>query len=577
MIRCEGLGASEGIAIGPALRYQQVDLTLRERIPDEKTEMRIAAWERCRSEAKAQLEELTQKVDAQQAAIFEVHMDLLEDAEIDEMVRSAILEEGYSAEWAVHQAFSTFQEMIAQLDDEIIAGRAADLDDVCRRVLYLLKGVHQPQLDALDGPVILVADDLLPSDTAQLDRKNVLAIVTQTGGVMSHSAILARSFGIPAVLGIKDALDQLGQSDQLIVDGGKGIVIADPTPEMIEEYRSRRLRIENRRQQEERYREKPAFLADDTPIQIGLNIGSPKIPEEAGWYDFVGLLRTEFLYMESDHLPTEEEQFEAYSKVLTDAGTHPVTLRTLDIGGDKTLSYFELPQEENPFLGKRALRLCFDQPQIFRTQLRAALRASVKGKLQIMFPMVGSIDDIDRAKAFVRQVMLELKEEKIPYDETIPLGIMIEIPSIAAIADLAAAEVDFASIGTNDLCQYACAVDRMNPELADYYQTFSPAFLRMLHQIIGAFCRAGKEISICGEMAGDPQATALLAGMGLKKFSASAASLPRIKREMSMFTLEEAHALTQKALQARTQSEVVALVESARIERTKTDEKVQNE
>lgn len=308
---------------------------------------------------------------------------------------------------------------------------------------------------------------------------------------------------------------------------------------------------------------KPAHLKSGEQIEIGLNVGSPEYTDAFEAVDFVGLLRTEFLYMQSDHMPTEEEQYRAYAQVVTNAGGKPVTLRTLDIGGDKTLPYFELPKEDNPFLGKRALRLCFANPDIFNTQLRAALRASAKGPLWLMFPMVGSVDDIRAAKAAVERAKEELRAEGIAFDENLKVGIMIEIPAIAEIADLAAQEVDFASVGSNDLIQYTTAVDRMNADIADYYQSFSPAIVRMLGKIFSAFHEAGKPISVCGELAGNEQAALILAGLGLRKMSMSGSRISRIKRALSRYTLTQMEELAEQAKMLATEADIEQLLQDA--------------
>ncbi len=556
-----GIAASPGIAMGPPFCFRQLRFHVEKESAQSAPE-NVGRWESARRDAVEELRKLVVQVDDDQRMIFEAHIDIARDCEIDEMVRKQILEEGTSAEWAVQKAFGVFRDMLAEIEDPIFAERAADLDDVQRRILRFLGGAQQMRLDALPYPVVLVADDLLPSDTAMLDRKNVLGIVTQTGGMTSHSAILARSFGIPAVLGVPNAIAALENAAQIILDGTRGIVISGPSQDLLEQYRQAQCQAEAHAAAAKRYLRKPAALKDGRPMQVGLNIGGADYPKDCGQYDFVGLFRTEFLYMNSDHLPTEEEQFAAYRQVLQCAGDRTVTLRTLDIGGDKTLPYLKLPEEMNPFLGKRALRLCLEQEDLFQTQLCAALRASAYGNLRLMFPMVGSLEDIDRAKECVRRAMRTLERRGKACNGNIPLGIMIEIPAIAELAGQAAQEVDFASIGTNDLCQYLYAADRLNPDCTEYYQCFGPAFLRVLERIIQVFRAAGKEICVCGELAGDTRATALLAAMGLEKYSVNASQLPALKQEMASFTMDEAKELKQKVWKARTQAEILAQIEA---------------
>lgn len=371
------------------------------------------------------------------------------------------------------------------------------------------------------------------------------------------------AYGIPAVLGVPNATQILCDGDLCILDALDGAVHLQPDTALLEEYAKRQEAYLADASELQKYYRQPAALKSGERIDIGLNIGSSEYTDAFGAVDFIGLLRTEFLYMQSDHMPTEEEQYRAYAQVVQNAGGKPVTLRTLDIGGDKTLPYFDLPKEGNPFLGKRALRLCLSNPEIFNTQLRAALRASAKGPVWLMFPMVGSIDDIRSAKAAVERAKLELRAEGLPFDENLKIGIMIEIPSIAEIADLAAAEVDFTSVGSNDLTQYMNAVDRMNADISDYYQSFCPAMFRMLGRIFRAFHDVGKPVSVCGELAGNEMAALVLAGLGLKKMSMSASNISRVKRILSRYTMDELHALAQQAQTLPTQAEIKALLKSS--------------
>lgn len=496
--------------------------------------------------------------ESDKAKIFIAHKEVLNDEEILERIHEAIVSERKQPDFAVKSVFAEFIALLGASKDELIAARTADLCDVRNRLLRILGGTAERRLDALPGRVIVVAHDLLPSDTATIDRKNVAGIVTESGSSTSHTAIIARSYRIPAILGVPKAMEMIPNGALLSLDAETGVIVVSPDKKQITESMEKGKQFQCKQKATEKYLAKPAVTADGQQIEIGLNISSDQFRVPVENYDYVGLFRTEFLYMESHHLPTEEEQFQTYKRVLENAGDKIVTLRTLDIGGDKTLSYMELPKEENPFLGNRALRLCFENEAIFTTQLRAALRASAFGNLQIMFPMVGSIDDIHRAKAFVEAVKKQLRMENQAFDESIKLGIMIEIPSIAAIADLAAQVVDFASVGTNDLIQYLCAVDRMNSNLSAYYQSLSPAVLRVLGFIFEQFNARNKPVSVCGELGGDPIAAVIMIGLGLRKLSMSAANLARVKAAIANITMAQARVLGESCKNFATEEEVKA-------------------
>ena len=561
MERCfRGEAASGGIAIGKAYHYCPVEYTVEPAQAGNPAEER-RRLETARAKALEELKTIQNSFPEEQkdkAMIFAAHQELLEDEELLDMLQMGIQDEGYTAEYAVQSSFEEYIGLLSRVKDPTIAGRVADLKDVRNRLLRILHGDPEKSLSRLPRDVIIVAHHLLPTDTATMDRQHVLGILTEVGGKTSHSAILARSMHIPAVLGVTDVRKNIADGEEIILDAVEGLVLRDPTDEETAEYRKQEEAFQIRRRQTETYLAAEPRTKDGMPVQIGLNIGGADADETYRYVDFVGLFRTEFLYMENDHWPTEEEQFEAYARVLRLAKGKPVTLRTLDIGGDKQLPYYELPKEGNPFLGKRALRLCLAEEPLFRTQLRAAYRASAYGRLQIMFPMVGSLDDIARAKAVAESVRQELAAAGVPMGE-VPLGIMIEIPAIAMLAPLAAAEVDFASIGTNDLCQYLCAADRMNASVAAYSQSMGPAMLKTLKMIIDAFRAAGKPLSVCGEMGGDPAAAALLVGMGLRKLSMSASSVAAIKEMLATHTLPELEAKAAAALQCRTQAEVLSL------------------
>ncbi len=498
----------------------------------------------------------------EKAKIFTAHIEILNDEEVAEEVKDMIFSSRAMPDYAVDMVFTEFAILLEKAKDPLIAARAADLRDVRNRVLRILKGEKEQNLANLREKVVVVAHDLLPSDTATLDRAHVMGIVTEVGGATSHTAIIARSYKIPAVLGVPDATEIMKNGDMVILDALKGQVMLEPERATITEYEAKLQEYLKSEQQTAEYLDRIPLVASGERFSVGLNIGSTEPDEGFKYVDFIGLFRTEFLYMESEHMPTEDEQFAAYRKVLANAMGNPVTLRTLDIGGDKSLRYLVLPKEDNPFLGNRALRLCLDMPEMFKTQLRAALRASAFGPMQIMFPMVGTIDDVRAGNAAVNEVKAELRAQGIPFDEKINVGIMIEIPSIAMIADLAAKETDFASVGTNDLTQYLHAVDRMNPKLTEYYQSSSPAMFRILGQIFKEYNEAGKPVSVCGELAGEPLAAIVLFGLGLRKFSMNASNIAHVKRTLSLFTLAETEEIAENVMNMDTQADVEAYLKA---------------
>ncbi len=539
-----GNGVSKGVAIGEIFLYQPFIPQTTEAHYSGDPKQYLEQYEALCLQARAELQAIRERMmqtDAEKAAIFSAQMEILCDEVMDEEIRDGIQYDTWMPDWAVETVYSRYERRLQKAGDPLIRERAADLKDVKNRLLRIWCGVPQQSLAQLEKPVIIAAHDLLPSDTAVMERDHVLGIVTESGGTTSHSAIIARSYGIPAVLGIPNLLPRLTNGEKVILDAVDGVLITRPDGKQEKEMRTKQKEYEIQAARIQKYLHRDPLTADGERIEIGLNIGSarPEDLEGSSVTDFVGLFRTEFLYMDNDHLPTEEEQIIQYQKALLEYAPRPVVLRTLDIGGDKTLPYFPLPQEQNPFLGKRALRLCFDSPELFRTQLRAALRASVAGQLWIMLPMVSSIEEIKRAKALLEQAKQELRQKKLPFDEGVKLGIMIEIPAVAVIADLIAPEVDFASIGTNDLCQYLMAVDRMNPEVTSYYQSYHPALFRLIGYVVERFKQAGKPICICGELGGDPLAAPVLVGLGMRKLSMSLSSVAAVKRALAGFTVKQ--------------------------------------
>ena len=555
-----GIPICNGIAIGPAFLYKRESgRTVRDFILPESTENETDRWFAARDAAKEQLETLAESAgcDGYEKKIIKAHIEILNDEEINSLVMSEIKSLS-CAERAVRYTFDFFADIISKSGNPLVAERCSDLKDVYIRVNDILTGNEGLSLSNISQPSVIVASDLLPSDVAFADKTKILGIVLEEGGATSHTAIIARNNNIPAVFGVKNALSVLKNGELLIVDGTAGDVIPSPAADIAVHYKAKKGKYEKQSRAEREFLHKQICLKSGEHISIGLNIGGEGVSDPE-CCDFIGLFRTEFLFMNSDHLPTEEEQFESYKKVLCAMKGKPVILRTLDIGGDKTLGYMELPKENNPFLGKRAVRFCFDNPNIFRTQLRAAYRASAFGSLSVMFPMIGSLEDWRRASSFARSVRDELSSEGVMLGD-VKLGVMIEIPSIALMASSIAEEVDFASVGTNDLCQYLCAADRMEREVADYFQQLSPALLKLLAYVIDKFNEAKKDISVCGELAGIPEAAELLAGMGLKKFSMPFSSIGSMKKKLSSVSLASARTKAYNVYNCVTQDEVKELL-----------------
>jgi phosphotransferase system enzyme I (PtsI) len=560
-----GVAASSGVAIGKAFVLTNPHLQI-ETVSIEDPSSEIKRLTDALEQAKAELQEISERAEREmgpdKAAIFQAHLLVLEDPELVETVKGKIAAEKVNAESALHETAQMFIELFEQMDNEYMKERAADIRDVTKRVLSHLLGVKFAAPSDLAEEVIIVAEDLTPSDTAQLDRRYVKGFVTDIGGRTSHSAIMARSLEIPAVVGTKDVTKEAAAGVTIILDGHEGLVIIDPTPEEIETYRKKQVEYERQKSELAKLVHTATTSQDGVHVELAANIGS--VQDLAGALENgaegVGLFRTEFLYMGRDDFPSEDEQFQAYKQVLEQMGEKPVVIRTLDIGGDKHLSYMNLPQEMNPFLGFRAIRLCLEQQDLFRTQLRALLRASAYGNLKIMFPMIATLEEFRQAKAVLEEEKQALLDKGIAVSEQLEVGIMIEIPAAAMIADLFAKEVDFFSIGTNDLIQYTMAADRMNERVSYLYQPYHPAVLRLIHRVIQAAHAEGKWVGMCGEMAGDPVAIPILLGMGLDEFSMSAGSILPARYQISRLSKEAAAAYTDTILSMSTSQEVEAFV-----------------
>lgn len=570
MLNISGIAASAGIAIAKAFRLEHPDYTVTQQTV-KNAEAEIAKLDDALAKSQVELERIKEntlkELGAKKAEIFESHLLILNDPELISPVKDMIVNDQVNADYALNETSKQFVSMFENMKSTYLQERAADMKDVTKRILGHLLGLNVQNPAEISEEVIVIAEDLTPSDTAQLNRKYVKGFTTNIGGRTSHSAIMARSLEIPAVVGTKNVLEQVQPGDLVIVDGLEGIIIVDPSEDVVAEYREKQVKYDEQRAEWRKLREEPTVTTDGVHVELAANIGTPN--DVAGVLDNggegVGLYRTEFLYMGRDKLPSEDVQYNAYKTVLEKMEGKPVVVRTLDIGGDKELPYLELPKEMNPFLGFRAVRLCLDRTDIFRTQLRALLRASVHGDLRIMFPMIATLVEFRQAKALLEEERENLKNEGVPVAENIQLGIMVEIPSTAVLADQFAKEVDFFSIGTNDLIQYTMAADRMNERVSYLYQPYNPSILRLVDMVIKAAHKEGKWAGMCGEMAGDSVAIPLLLGLGLDEFSMSATSILPARSQISKLSRADMQELAAKALECSTAEEVVALVEAIQV------------
>ncbi len=536
MIIIQGKGVSSGVAVGPLYFYQRSDSTL----PRYQAEDRDAEWQRFKdAQAKAieQLGALAEKamIEAgeEAAMLFETHQMMCEDLDYEEAIEGFIKETGLNAEAAVNDAGEMQAEAFAAMEDDYFKARAADVKDISGRIVGILSGVVEGGIDS-DVPVLLAADDLAPSETIQLDKSKILGFVTSGGSGSSHTAILARTIGIPAIIGVGDQLKEEYAGREVIVDGATGTVAVDPDEDTRARLMAKQQELLKRQELLEQLKGQPNTSKDGQKIRVYCNIGNPEdvhaVLENDG--EGVGLFRSEFLYLNCDDYPTEDYQFEAYKKALSDMDGREVVIRTLDIGADKMIEYFELPKEENPALGNRALRICLNRPEIFRTQLRALYRASAYGKLSIMFPMVTSVWEVKEAKKMCDQVKAELRKEGKPFDDNVDLGIMIETPAAAIISDRLAKEVDFFSIGTNDLTQYTLACDRQNNDLGRFFNPHHLAVLRLIKMACDNAHREGIWCGICGELGADTELTELFLSMGLDDLSVSPRSVLPLRQKI---------------------------------------------
>jgi len=560
-----GIPASRGIGIGPIFQFVRQELIIEEKSniePEEELKRLYIAISTAKDQIDSIYEKALKESSDADAEIFQAHRMILEDPELLAGVENKIKNQDKSAELAMQETGQTFSDMMAAMKDEYFAARATDILDVRNRVLRILLGIAESPTVALKEPSVIVADDLTPSDTVLLDKTLVVGFCTSGGSATSHTAILARGLGIPAVAGVGDEVLLQKNGTEVILDGTKGTAIFAPGKALIAEYRQRIKAANSIHEEAMKYAKEPAITKDGKRVEVVANIGNVEGAKSAvdNGAEGVGLLRTEFLYLERMKSPTEEEQFQVYRDILNVFGDMPVILRTLDVGGDKEIPYMGLEAESNSFLGQRALRLCLVRPDIFKPQLRAALRASAGYNLKIMFPMVATASEVRAARKVLNECAAELKEEGVQMAEDIEIGIMVEIPSAALVADQLAKEIDFFSIGTNDLSQYTMAADRTNPKVAELSNAFFPAVLRLVRKVIQAAHKEGKWVGMCGELAGEPLALPILLGLELDEFSMNPPMVPLAKQIIRNLDTREMKEIADQTLELESPADIQAFI-----------------
>ena len=558
----KGTGASPGIALGKALVLEHSEINI-ERRTIENVEAEVEKLQVSIEKSRLELEQVKERAKVElgehEAEIFEAHLLVLADPELVDQTIAKIRDEKVNAEFALNEIKDMFVSIFESMDNEYMRERAADIKDVTNRVLRHILGIKVVDLSALSEEVILIAHDLTPSDTATMNKKMVLGFLTDIGGRTSHTAIMARTLEIAAIVGLNDMTQKVNDGDFIVFNGDTGEVIVNPPEETIIEYRALKAKYDEEKEALKKLIGEPSITLDGRHVELAGNIGSPNDVEGLIKNDAegVGLYRTEFLYMDKeDGFPTEEEQYEAYKDVLEGMNGKPIVIRTLDIGGDKELPYFKMDEEMNPFLGYRAIRLCLDRTDIFKTQLRALYRASIHGKLRIMFPMISSLEELLDAKEVIKEVLEQMDSEGIEYSKDVEVGMMIEIPAAAVISDILAKHVDFFSIGTNDLIQYTCAVDRMNQKISHLYNQFNPAVLRLIKMVIDNAHKEGKWVGMCGESAGDQRMIPILLGMGLDEFSMSPISILPARKLITSLKYEEMKNIANEVVNMGTAEEI---------------------
>ncbi|WP_455538586.1 phosphoenolpyruvate--protein phosphotransferase [Terrisporobacter sp.] len=562
----KGIGASPGIVLGKALVIEEQELVIEKRLITD-TEFEVDKLKKAVEISKEELTKIKEKTLVEfgehEAQIFESHLLVLEDPELIESAILKINEEKVNADFALNEIKEMFVNMFESMDNEYMRERAADIKDVTNRVIRHILGEKVIDLGDLDQEIVLVAHDLTPSDTATMDKKKVLGFLTDIGGRTSHTAIMSRTLEIPAVVGLNNATAEIKDEDFIVFNGNTGEVVINPDEETIDTYTKLKTDFEKYKKALDLLKGQPSLTIDKRHVELAGNIGTPGDIEGLIKNDAegVGLYRTEFLYMDRSDFPSEEEQYEAYKAVLEGMSGKPIVIRTLDIGGDKKLDYLKMDEEMNPFLGYRAIRLCLDRKEIFITQLRALYRASVHGKLRIMFPMISSLEELLKAKEICEEVKTQLKSEKIAYSDDVEVGMMIEVPSAAVMSDVLAKHVDFFSIGTNDLIQYTCAVDRMNQKISYLYNQFNPAVLRLIKLVIDNAHKEGKWVGMCGESAGDQLMIPILLGFGLDEFSMSPISILPARKLITSVSYEDMKKLSKEVLSLGTAKEIKEHIE----------------
>lgn len=541
----KGIAASDGIGIAPAYLLVDPDLSY-DKVKIDDTAAEYARVEKAFQDS---IEELTQikenakdRLGEEELGVFDAHIAILSDPEMLGQIKDDIENNHTGAEEAVDKVTTAFADMLAAMtDNAYMQERAADVKDVAKRAMSHLLGKQLPNIAGINSPVVIVAHEITPSDTSQMDAKFVKGIVTDLGGRTSHAAIMSRTLRIPAIVGSNEITTSVEHGQMMIVDGLNGDAIIDPSDDQVKEYEAKAEAFEAERAEWAKLVDAPSVSKDGKEFEIAANIGTPDDTEDAvkQGADGVGLFRSEFLYMDNDHMPSEDEQFEAYKKAVVGMNGKPVVVRTMDIGGDKPLDYMPLPKEENPFLGYRAIRICLDRPELFKTQLRALVRASEFGPVSIMFPMIATVAELRQAKAIFEEAKAEVQKDHPGLGDDVKIGMMIEIPLAALNAAQLAKEVDFFSIGTNDLIQYSFAADRGNEAVSYLYQPLNPAFLSLVKHVITSAHENGAKAAMCGEMAGDEMALPLLMGMGLDEYSMSATSILRTRSMMKKLDTKE--------------------------------------
>ncbi|MBC8181778.1 phosphoenolpyruvate--protein phosphotransferase [candidate division KSB1 bacterium] len=562
-IKLNGIAASAGIAIGKVFKLSGDVIKVEERsISSDQIAHEVKKLIKALEVTKRELAEIQKqaktKTGKEGEDIFDAHQSILEDHVVIEETIEQIKEQKKNADFIYNQVMQGFQDSLQTLDDEYFRGRVADIKDVKRRLIKNIQGGETRLLNNLTQKAVIIAYDLTPSDTVLLDRQKIIAFLTDKGGKTSHAAIMARSMGIPSVVGLENITNSVRTGDTVIIDGISGAVIVNPTSSVLNKFLKLRAEYDELTKDLSKFRNLPCRTLDGKDVELSANLDF--LDEINSIINYgargVGLFRTEYLYLKSDKLPTEEQEFAEYLKTAEKLYPHPVIIRTLDIGGDKTARCLPMPHEDNPMLGWRAIRICLENPKLFKSQLRAILRASIKGNVKLLLPMISSLDEIYKAKAIIDQVKGDLTSQNIPFDDKIEIGAMIEIPSAAIMADAIAEEVDFLSIGTNDLIQYTAAVDRTNLRVAHLYDRLPPAVLRLVKNVVDAGHRKGVWVGMCGEMAGDPLATLILLGLGLDELSVSPAMLLEVKKIIRMVTFSDSRKIAEKALQMKTSMQI---------------------